>query len=239
MRFCNYCNQDVDHWRPFRIRLADMSPFLQRLETIGSNIERFSCPHCDSIDRERHLRLYLERSGAMERAGRGAVLHIAPEYRFRQFVQSMHPHPYVQGDLFPNPNDPGIQKIDVQCIPFPDETFDMIVCNHVLEHVEDAFAALVEMRRVLKTGGRAICQTPYASRLTKTFADPLLQSEEDRMFFFGQEDHVRLFGLDIEEMIRSAGFRGRLVPHAELLPDIDPETAGVNEHEPFFDFVRA
>ena len=130
-------------------------------------------------------------------------------------------------------------KVDLECMTFPDEMFDMVICNHTLEHVNDPAVALGETRRVLKPGGRFICQTPYASRLTKTFADPLLQSENDRVFFYGQEDHLRLFGLDLERIIQDAGFVGRLVPHAEILPEIDPEQFGVNEQEPFFDFVRA
>jgi SAM-dependent methyltransferase len=97
---------------------------------------------------------------------------------------------------------------------------------------------LREILRVLKPGGRAICQTPYAARLTKTFEDPALQSAEDRIFFYGQEDHVRLFGSDIEQILQAAGFLGRLVPHKEILPDVDPEALGINEDEPFFDFVR-
>jgi hypothetical protein len=68
--------------------------------------------------------------------------------------------------------------------------------------------------------------------------DPRLQAPADRLFFYGQEDHVRLFGADIAQLFTRAGLIGRLVPHAEILPDIDPEQYGVNEKEPFFDFVR-
>jgi ubiquinone/menaquinone biosynthesis C-methylase UbiE len=129
--------------------------------------------------------------------------------------------------------------MDVQHLPFAAATFDLAICNHVLEHVGDAAAALAELHRVLKPGGRLICQTPFATRLTGTFEDPLLQSTADRLFFYGQEDHVRLFGSDIEEVFRRAGFTGRLVPHAKILPDIDPEEHGINEDEPFFDFTKA
>jgi hypothetical protein len=92
---------------------------------------------------------------------------------------------------------------------------------------------------VLKPGGRFICQTPYASRLSRTLEDPLLQTDSDRLFFYGEEVHLRLFGLDLEQRITGAGFAGHLLPHAKILPDIDPELLGVNEKEPFFDFVRA
>ena len=81
----------------------------------------------------------------------------------------------------------------------------MVVCNHVLEHVEDARIAMRQLHRVLKVGGRAICQTPYASRLSKTLEEPLFQTSEDRVYFYGQDDHVRLFGLDIEQKLKDAG----------------------------------
>jgi SAM-dependent methyltransferase len=235
-RICVFCNKSVEAWLPFR-RPHEKSAFLTKLDAVGSNSERFWCPHCQSIDRERHLRLFLDRLGIMECVRGGSLLHMAPEYRLRGYVESHDLQAYIRGDL--TPQHEGMQQIDLQQISFPDETFDMVICNHMLEHVDDASAALHEIHRVLKRGGRAISQTPFAARLTKTFADPLLQSQDDRLFFYGQEDHVRLFGSDIERCFTDAGFSGRLVPHAEILPDVDPEQFGVNEKEPFFDFVRA
>lgn len=173
----------------------------------------------------------------MERVRGGTVLHMAPEYRLGGYIESNGLESYVRGDLAPTAE--GVQQIDLQQIPYADETFDMLICNHILEHVENAELALREMHRVLKRRGRAICQTPYASRLTNTFEDPLLQTADDRLFFYGQEDHVRLFGSDIERHFISAGFIGRLVPHSEIIPHVDPEQCGLNEREPFFDFVRA
>jgi len=172
----------------------------------------------------------------MDSARGGHVLHMAPEYRLREYIEGYDLRSYVRGDL--TPQHEAVQKIDLQQIPFPDETFDLVICNHMLEHVADAEAALREMQRVLKRGARAICQTPYSPRLTTTFEDPVLQSRDDRIFFYGQDDHVRLFGSDIERYFIDAGFIGRLVPHAEILPDADPEQFGINEREPFFDFVR-
>jgi SAM-dependent methyltransferase len=235
-RICIFCGAEVEAWIPYRIRESDRSGFVKKLQTVGSNVERFECPHCSSIDRERHLRLFLDRLNIMECARGGSILHMSAEYRLRGYVESCEPRRYVRGDLLPQAD--GVQQIDLQSIPFPDETFDLLICNHMLEHVADAALALGEMHRVLKRGGRAICQTPYAPRLTQTFEDPLLQSPDDRLFFYGQEDHVRLFGSDIERYFAAAGFVGRLVPHAEILPDVDPEQFGINEREPFFDFVR-
>jgi SAM-dependent methyltransferase len=235
-RSCVFCHKEVEAWLPFRIRASDISAFLNRVEVVGSNVERFLCPFCSSSDRERHLRLFLERLRLMEPIRGGSVLHMAPEVRLPEYIESYNLSPYVRGDL--SPSDDSTQRIDLHQIPFSNETFDLVICNHVLEHVEDPAAALVEMRRVLKPGGRAICQTPFARRLTNTLEDPQLQSADDRLFFYGQEDHLRLFGSDIEQLFRGAGFTGRLVPHPEILPDVDPELLGVNEKEPFFDFVR-
>jgi Methyltransferase domain len=235
-RVCVFCNKTVDAWLPFRGGEAWVPIFLKRVQGVGSDAARVWCPHCSSTDRERHLRLFLDRLNIVDRIRGGAVLHMAPELRLGRYIESYGLGTYVRGDLAPS--EEGVQQIDLQRIPYPDQTFDMVICNHILEHVANAETALREMYRVLKRGGRAICQTPYASRLTHTFEDPLLQSPDDRLFFYGQEDHVRLFGSDIEQRLNEAGFVGRLVPHSEILPDIDPEQLGVNDREPFFDFVR-
>ncbi len=235
-RRCVFCENEVDAWVPHYFQTSDLSDFLRRLEVIGSHLERFSCPHCGSFDRERHLRLFLDRLNIVEKVRAGSLLHMAPEPNLRGYMQSYGFSRYIDADLFPS--DETTQKIDLQKIPFQDETFHILICNHMLEHVDDVSATLREMRRVLKRGGRAICQTPFSPRLATTFEDPLLQSADDRLFFYAQEDHLRLFGSDIERIFREAGFVGRLVAHSEILPDIDPEQFGVNEREPFFDFIR-
>lgn len=236
-RRCVFCDRPVAAWRPFRIATAELSGFLARLDVVGSAAERFWCPNCGSTDRERHLRLFLDRLGIIETARGGAVLHIAPEARLSEFVQSFGCRIYIKGDL--RPGDASVRPIDLENIQFPGGSFDLAICNHVLEHVTDLAAALRELRRVLKPAGRLVCQTPFAARLTRTFEDAALQSAADRLFFYGDEGHRRLFGSDIAGILRQAGFAGRLVPHDEILPGADPERLGVNEKEPFFDFVRS
>lgn len=201
----------------------------------GSNLKRFYCPHCRSIDRERHLKLFFDRLQIWD-CFKGALLHMAPEGPLTTAILMQAPSRYVAGDLYPK--SPSVETIDLEAISYPDATFDVVIANHMLEHVNRPVVALSEVRRVLRGGGRFICQTPYARRLSTTLEDPLLQSEDDRIFFYAQHNHLRLFGLDIEQLIRDAGFIGSLRPHNELLPDIDPEDLGVNEFEPFFDFIR-
>ena len=214
-RVCVYCNRSVDAWLPLRRGEGWPSIFMKKVQSVGSNVERCFCPHCSSGDRARHLRLFLDRLNILEGVRGGAVLHMAPELTLKGYIQRYGLRSYVQGDIEPKAD--GVEKIDLQQIPYPDETFDMLICNHILEHVDNVEIALREMHRILKPGGRAVCQTPYASRLTKTFEDPLLQSTDDRLFFYGQEDHVRLFGSDIAQHFIAAGFTGRLVPHSEIL----------------------
>jgi SAM-dependent methyltransferase len=233
---CVICRKPVAAWGRYRPEIAS-SPFIERLDAIGSNIDRFSCPHCGSHDRERHLVLFFNKLNLWPELDKKIVLHLAPEHHLSAAVAAAGPAQYVMGDLFPS--NESIRKVDIEGIAFPDSFFDLVICNHILEHVANVDVALAEVQRVLKSGGRFVCQTPFAARLSQTFEEPDLKSPEDRLFFYGQEDHVRLFGRDIEARIHRAGFSGRLVPHDEILGDVDPIKFGVNEREPFFDFLRA
>jgi SAM-dependent methyltransferase len=233
-RHCVFCQRDVTNWLPFHFTEDDLSSFLLKVGVTGSNLRRFYCPHCRSIDRERHLKLFFDRLQIWD-CFKGALLHLAPEPALAAAILEHDPSRYIAGDL--QPQDPLVEKIDIEAIPYPDEAFDVVICNHVLEHVNHPAIALEEVGRVLRRGGRFICQTPFARRLSKTLEDPLLQSEDDRIFFYAQHNHLRLFGIDLEELICEAGFVGSLRAHDELLPGIDPEEVGINECEPFFDFV--
>ena len=233
-RRCVFCNQGVTNWLPFLFTEDDLSSFLLKVGITGSNLRRFYCPHCRSSDRERHLKLFFDRLQIWD-CCKGALLHMAPEPALAAAILKQGPSRYIMGDL--QPHDPLVEKIDIEAIPYPDAGFDVVICNHVLEHVNHPAIALSEARRVLRSGGRFICQTPFARRLSVTLEDPLLQSEDDRIFFYAQHNHLRLFGIDIEQLICQAGFTGSLRTHDELLPTIDPEDFGINEFEPFFDFV--
>ena len=206
------------------------------LQTIGSNVEHFGCPYCGCHDRERHLLLYLTAHGVIDRFESAAILHFAPERRLSGIIEARSPGRYVKGDLYPTSED--IETIDMLAIDYPSESFDFVIANHVLEHVENDLLALSELRRVLKVGGYAILQTPYSNKLTKTFSDPGIDSDSARYQAYGQEDHVRLYGSDIVARIESAGFRSRVATHQEMLADIDPMRFGVNEKEPFFLFEK-
>ena len=113
-------------------------------------------------------------------------------------------------------------------------SIDLVIANHVLEHVADDGKALSELFRILAPGGYAVLQTPYSRKLHTTWSDPGINTGQARLHAHGQEDHVRLFGRDIFQRITAAGFQSQVRRHEELLPDVDPREVGVNPAEPFF-----
>lgn len=235
-KWCCVCKTAVDRFHPYRGGWAEAPPLMSILEITGSDIDNFSCPECAAHDRERHLLLYLERLGLLDQLKGAAILHFAPEKRLSRIIDGLVPLRYVKADLYPV--DATIEKVDMLNIPYEAESFDFVFANHVLEHVADDAKALSELRRVLKTGGRAILQTPYSGKLHATFQDPGVDSDEARLQIYGQEDHVRLYGLDIFDRFSAAGFRSEIQTHAGLLSDIDPVKYGVNVHEPLFHFIK-
>ena len=145
---CVYCKNRVDYWRPYGNGLSDLSPAMLRLQVVGSNVERYRCPHCGSNDRERHLRLYFDRLGLWNVFAEAKVLHIAPERKLSDVINAAGPALYIRGDLYPK--EETIQEVDLENVKFPNETFDFVICNHVLEHVADLSTVLSEVHRVLR-----------------------------------------------------------------------------------------
>ena len=218
-------------WRPFKV-----PPLMQALNLVGSDTTRFSCPHCLSHDRERHLWLYLQACGIAETISALRILHIAPEPNLASRIETQRPAIYVRGDF--SPTAPNILRIDVMAIPFPEAYFDLVIANHVLEHVADDLMALREVTRVLAPGGYAILQTPYAALLETTWSDPGVRTPNARLHAFGQEDHVRLYGRDIFSRIASVGLLDRTQTHGQSLATADPSRLGINPVEPLFLFQK-
>jgi len=221
---------------PYRRGSRGVPALMRRLDMVGSDPDRFECPRCGAHDRERHLLMYLRASGVMEEMRGRRVLHFAPEKHLPRLLRSADPASYLACDLFPK--NEGVQRVDMLAMPFEPGAFDVVIANHVLEHVDDDAQAFAEIHRVLAPGGFAILQTPYSARLHATWQDRGIDTPEARLQAYGQEDHVRLFGRDVFERAAAAGFESHVRHHAELLGDVDPATAGVNAAEPFFLFRK-
>jgi SAM-dependent methyltransferase len=108
-------------------------------------------------------------------------------------------------------------KADISDLPFPDNEFDFIICNHVLEHIPDDTKAMQEIYRVLAPGGTAILQVPYKADLEKTFEDNSITDPKERARIFGQYDHVRVYGMDYFTKLESIGFKVEAVDYTKTL----------------------
>jgi colanic acid/amylovoran biosynthesis protein len=155
------------------------------------------CPHCHSLERHRALWLWLR-----HRIPHGAlVLHVAPEQGLAARLRAL-PIEYVSTDL---ESPLAMRHDDVTALPDPDGSFDVVICNHVLEHISDDRAAMRQIRRVLRPGGFAVLQHPIRAQ-AETFEDWTVVTPQDRLQVFGQEDHVRVYGRDFVDRLREAGF---------------------------------
>ncbi|MEM6362384.1 MAG: methyltransferase domain-containing protein [Bacteroidota bacterium] len=161
------------------------------------------CPGSLSLERHRLLWLFLKaKTPFFENPIH--FLHIAPEQCFMKPFERIHGDGYITADL----ESPLAKvKMDVHQIPFDENTFDAVMCNHVMEHVEDDIKAMREIYRVLKPGGWAIMQVPFFHPLDEaTFEDKSITDPREREKVYGQDDHVRLYGKDYPKRIRKAGF---------------------------------
>jgi SAM-dependent methyltransferase len=236
-RQCAACGRAVAGFLPYRKGLASLSDAIRVLDVSGSDVENFECPRCGANDRLRHLMLYMGNAGIFERIAGARVLHFAPEKHLAGRIRAAGPANYVMADIAPSA--PGVEQVDMTGMAFPDASFDLVIANHVLEHVTDLAAGLSELARVLAPGGIAILQTPYSQRLASTFEDPGVDDDSARLVLYGQEDHVRMFGSDIGQVIsRLSGLASRMAAHADALPAIDAWRHGVNAAEPFFLFAK-
>jgi len=176
------------------------------------------CPSCLSLERHRLIWLYLKEKTPFF-SDSLKVLHIAPEACFISRFQKMKNLDYITADI----ESPLAQvKMDIHDIPFEENTFEVVFCNHVLEHVADDVKAANEMHRVLKPGGWAILQVPFFKEdMEVTYEDASITSPTEKFKAFGQEDHVRMYGRDYAQRLRQGGFEVKEDNFAQTLsPEI-------------------
>lgn len=233
---CVICGHTLARFLPYRDGGQGVPALMRALDVVGSDVDNFSCPWCHSHDRERHLFLFMQASGLFSFIKGKRVLHFAPEMHLSRFVEEAGAGVLIRCDL--HPWTPDMVKVDLLALPYTDGYFDLLIANHVLEHVEDDRRAVAEIARVLKPGGYAILQTPYSDVLERTWEDPGIRSGQVRLEAFGQEDHVRLFGKDIFDRFAQQGLEPKVQLHEELLAGYCSQRFGLNEREPFFLFVK-
>jgi SAM-dependent methyltransferase len=172
----------------------------------GSDIahrDNVLCPYDLTLERHRLMWLYLKDSSNFFTAEKLNVLHIAPEQCFHKRFKAQKNLDYLTGDLVSPIAD---MHFDLHNIPLENDRFDVVFCNHVMEHVDDALQCMRELYRVMKPGGWGIMQVPQDFKREETLEDKSIVTPADREKYYWQKDHVRLFGLDYPKWLEKAGF---------------------------------
>jgi SAM-dependent methyltransferase len=202
--------------------------FMPTVLPVGPNRPNARCPNCGARDRQRYMWLYLERKTNLL-VDRVRVLHFAPERIFEEWLASQPNLDYVSTDL---QRERATVKADITDLPFPDDSFDVVLCSHVLEHVVDDRKAMRELYRVLRPGGWALVLVPIDFSRAETFEDPAIVAPADRERLFGQADHVRVYGRDFTTRLEDAGFTVRVEDFTRELGESDARRYGLRPRKP-------
>ena len=176
------------------------------------------CPACGALPRHRILAKWGETKRVLF-DGKD-VLYFAPERGMTGWLKK-NGIKYKTADLFDEDVD---LKLDIQDTKLPDRSYDVIICNHVLEHVGDYGKALSEMKRILRPGGCFICSFPISRDIDLVDEDPSVVSREERLQRYGQSDHVRLFGIHADQILKEAGFDVEVIDGDTFPENILPVT---------------
>ncbi len=214
-RYCHSC----DSWS--RIFLGHGPPTRRSKDIV--------CPICFSHRRHRLAWLYIStRTNLMDGVPK-RFLHFAPELGLKRRFRRIPGLDYLSADL-DSPH--AMVKMDITAIDLPDASFDVVYCSHVLEHVPEDRKAMSEIFRVLKPGGWAMIQVPVSQN--NTIEDPTVTDPAERERLYWQNDHVRLYGLDIADRLRAAGFSLQMVFGSQLVEERDLKKFGIDTGEPIF-----
>lgn len=193
----------------------------------GKQRENALSPGTLSLERHRQMWLYLKNETDFFTKNY-KVLHMAPEQSFFKRFRKMKNLDYLTADLFSPIVD---VKADILHLPFENESFDVVFCNHVLEHIEDDRKAMSELYRVLKPGGWGILQVPMKTSLEKTYEDFTIKDPKERQKHFGQYDHVRWYGMDYFQRLESVGFKVDINDYSKKFSAEDRKRFGLMENE--------
>ncbi len=206
---------------------------LSKYNCVVDHIESHTCPICGCSEKERNIFLYFNKLGIWNEINSSTkVLHLAPNAYVHLGLETRKAIT-TSGDLHPeNFRIKDIQKLDVTCLPFDDNSFDIILCNYVLEYIENDMTAMRELYRVLTPNGKAILQTQYSKDIETTFEDSSISTPSDRYVNFGKESLVRIYSQkDFLNRLSLAGFTLNIVPSRSLFSDEEVEYYGVKREE--------
>ena len=211
---CNVCRNSYKRFAPDYPSRENRNAIAQHGVVAGYG-ENIVCPNCLSVARDRLVLAMIEAIDLHLKK----VLHISPEKNIFRFLRSKTE--VVTADLEPLfylNIDEQIAKTDLTRLPYPDNYFDIVIANHVLEHIPDDRKAMKEIFRVLKSPGTAILQVPFSPTLSSTLEAPAMADPRKQAFLFGQRDHVRIYALkDYIIRLRQTGFTVEYITDESLI----------------------
>jgi len=209
-RHCPICQSSVRRFLPFGVKPRQDA----------------RCPLCGSLERHRLLWLFLRQYTDLFDGSAKRMLHFAPE--MEKWFKTIPGLEYLSADLVEGR---AMLRMDITDIRYPDNSFEVLLCSHVLEHVPDDRKAMLEIARVLKPEGWAVIIVPI--RADPTFEDPSVSDPAERERLFGQRDHVRIYGQDFEERLKETGLRVWNVRATQLANPDEVVLFGLKDDEIF------
>ena len=207
-RYCIVCDRKSSQFRPYGV---DLDP---RTDA--------RCPLCGALERHRLVMNFLRKETDLFNGQPRDFLHIAPEIAFERIFSKAAGRGYLTADIAAE----GVmEKMDITDIQHPDESFDIIYCSHVLEHVQEDRTAMREFFRVLRPSGWAVLNVPVTADVT--YEDPSITDPDERVRLFGHHDHVRRYGPDYRDRLEEAGFVVTAYSAEDLLSGKEVEKQGL------------
>lgn len=201
---CNCCQVQYERFAPRYADKAD-SAALAKHQVVAGYGENVYCPGCLSTCRERlMIAIFADRIPIKDKH----ILHLSPEPHVFRFLKEQAT--VITADLMPGfyqQIDPNVQFADATRLPFANNTFDMVIANHIMEHIPNDGLAMREIHRVLQPGGIAVLQVPFSETIPHTLEEPSIRDPQRQSALFGQKDHVRIYALnDYLHRLQLAGF---------------------------------
>jgi len=223
--FCGYSSKKL-------LPIGKDLPIISEKGITGAGLRSAVCMKCGSNDRERLIYAYLFNELKINRnPDEHKILHIAPEPNLAKQLSQLNLLKYDRGDLFmPGYTYPiNVKNMDITALNQPEGQYDIVICNHVLEHVKNDKKAMSEIYRVLSYSGLAILQVPLATKMSETYEDSSITESLEREKHYTRHDHLRLYGMDYEEKLKEAGFKVKKFQLSNKYSNL-----GLNENEQLY-----
>jgi predicted SAM-dependent methyltransferase len=192
---CPVCETNLAYFLPlpafYLKELYDNQAIHSLFSAETLSLDTYLCPACQCSDRDRLYALYSQKTLANQETQKLRLIEFAPALPLRQFLKRLPHIEYRSADLFMPEADDCVDITDMKI--YADESFDIFICSHVLEHVEDDRRAMRELYRILRHGGWGIAMVPISLALEENYENSAAQSEAERWKHFGQNDHVRMY----------------------------------------------